>query len=120
MEPEQLDHFRRKLEEQREALNALIAEAMARAREPVEGGFGEVGDEPVRDLVVDTALEVGERRTREREEIDDALQRIERGEYGLCEACGRPIELERLEVMPMARLCEADARRADVEKRSTL
>lgn len=38
-------------------------------------------------------------------EIDAALQRVEAGEYGLCEACGGPIGDERLEAFPMARYC---------------
>ena len=38
-------------------------------------------------------------------EIDDALRRLYRGEYGVCESCGNPIARARLEVMPQARLC---------------
>jgi DnaK suppressor protein len=38
-------------------------------------------------------------------EIDDALRRVYRGEYGVCETCGRPIARARLEAMPTARLC---------------
>ena len=38
-------------------------------------------------------------------EIDDALRRLYRGEYGVCESCANPIARARLEVMPHARLC---------------
>ena len=38
-------------------------------------------------------------------EIDDALRRLHRGEYGVCESCGNPIARERLEAIPDARLC---------------
>ncbi len=38
-------------------------------------------------------------------EINEALRRLYRGEYGLCESCGKPIARARLEVMPYARLC---------------
>ncbi len=38
-------------------------------------------------------------------EIDAALDRIARGTYGICERCGEPIPLARLEVIPYARLC---------------
>ena len=38
-------------------------------------------------------------------EIDDALRRLYRGEYGSCETCGNAIARARLEVMPQARLC---------------
>ena len=37
--------------------------------------------------------------------LDQALERIENGSYGLCHECGNPISLERLEAVPHARLC---------------
>jgi DnaK suppressor protein len=40
-------------------------------------------------------------------EIDDALRRMYRGEYGACESCGQPIPRGRLEAVPHARLCIA-------------
>lgn len=53
-------------------------------------------------------------------DTDAALQRLARGCYGRCEQCDSPIPLERLEILPMARLCtgcqhakEAAAWRAD-------
>jgi RNA polymerase-binding protein DksA len=42
-------------------------------------------------------------------EIDDALDRIENGTYGICEGTGQPIPKERLEAMPWARYCAAYA-----------
>ena len=120
MTADQLEHFRRRLEERRAALEPRIAEAKARSEEPRGDDPVDAGDDSVRDVLVDTNLEVGELRTREREEIDDALLRIELGEYGICEVCGRPIELDRLEVEPTARLCKEDARRVTREKPPTL
>jgi DnaK suppressor protein len=37
--------------------------------------------------------------------IDDALQRIGDGSYGICESCGLEIGEERLEALPFTRLC---------------
>jgi DnaK suppressor protein len=37
--------------------------------------------------------------------IDEALQRIEAGKYGLCGRCGNPIAPERLEAIPYANRC---------------
>jgi len=37
-------------------------------------------------------------------EVDGALERIEKGTYGLCETCNKPIEPERLEANPSARI----------------
>jgi DnaK suppressor protein len=42
-------------------------------------------------------------------EIEDALDRIENGTYGICEGGGEPILAERLEVIPWARYCVACA-----------
>jgi len=36
-------------------------------------------------------------------EVKDALIRIEKGVYGICEVSGKPIEIERLEANPSAR-----------------
>lgn len=38
-------------------------------------------------------------------DIEAALDRVDRGVYGICERCTRPIALARLEVMPYARYC---------------
>lgn len=48
-------------------------------------------------------------------EIDDALQRIENGTYGICELTGKPIKVERLEELPWARYSIEAAR--DLERR---
>ncbi|MGF1617682.1 MAG: TraR/DksA family transcriptional regulator [Acidimicrobiia bacterium] len=38
-------------------------------------------------------------------EIDIALQRFEKGKYGVCEVCGGPIPAERLEALPATSTC---------------
>jgi DnaK suppressor protein len=38
-------------------------------------------------------------------DIDRALSRLEADTYGLCESCGVPIPVERLEAIPHARAC---------------
>jgi DnaK suppressor protein len=55
----------------------------------------------------DIALEL-RNRDRERKlikKIDEALQRIDDGEYGYCDSCGVEIGLKRLEARPTATLC---------------
>jgi DnaK suppressor protein len=37
--------------------------------------------------------------------VDRALTKMDRGTYGVCERCGTPIPLERLEALPWAILC---------------
>lgn len=67
----------------------------------------------------DWALEL---RTRDRQrkligKIDDALRRIETGDYGYCEITGEPISLQRLEARPIATMTlEAQERHERIEK----
>ncbi|MBU4201283.1 MAG: TraR/DksA family transcriptional regulator [Verrucomicrobia bacterium] len=38
-------------------------------------------------------------------EIDEALNRIQMGTYGVCESCGRSIERARMSALPYSRMC---------------
>jgi DnaK suppressor protein len=49
--------------------------------------------------------------------IDEALRRIDRGDYGKCSACGKQIGLDRLKAVPHARLC-IQCKSAEEDKRS--
>jgi DnaK suppressor protein len=46
-------------------------------------------------------------------QIDAAFERVERGTYGTCQACGRPIGAERLDAMPATRFCVDDQAKAE-------
>lgn len=48
-------------------------------------------------------------------EVEAAFERLEKGTYGICEACGRPIEPARLEERPFARFCLEDQQRVERE-----
>jgi len=39
--------------------------------------------------------------------IEDAIERIDRDDYGICASCEDPIELKRLEAIPWARFCRS-------------
>jgi DnaK suppressor protein len=42
---------------------------------------------------------------RDLDELAAAERRLDAGTYGVCEKCGRPINTERLDVLPAARRC---------------
>ena len=46
-------------------------------------------------------------------QIQDALQRIEEGTYGLCRRCGRQIERARLEALAFTSMCIGCARNSE-------
>ena len=62
-------------------------------------------------------------RLRERErfllvKIDEALERIDSGEFGLCESCGSDIGFKRLEARPVATLCIDCKTRAEAAEKA--
>jgi RNA polymerase-binding protein DksA len=50
--------------------------------------------------------------------LDEALERIKRGEYGLCFDCGELITNKRLDVVPSARLCITCKSESEKKERS--
>jgi RNA polymerase-binding transcription factor DksA len=46
-------------------------------------------------------------------EVDEAFERLERGTFGICAACGEPIGDARLEERPFARFCLKDQQRRE-------
>jgi RNA polymerase-binding transcription factor DksA len=56
-------------------------------------------------------LALRERAAQHLTEIDQALQQLDMGHYGVCERCGQPIEPERLAVLAHTKLCSQCAQR---------
>jgi DnaK suppressor protein len=48
-------------------------------------------------------------------QIEAAFERLDRGTYGTCQVCGRPIGRERLEALPATRFCIDDQAKAERE-----
>jgi DnaK suppressor protein len=46
-------------------------------------------------------------------ELEYALSRLEKGDYGICETCGQPIAAERLEALPRTTMCIRCARKTE-------
>lgn len=61
--------------------------------------------------ITESFAQLDELERREVREIDLALNKMASGVYGLCEACGKPITLKRLQAVPWTRFCREDAER---------
>ena len=109
-----LEHFRKLLQERREAVAAALDNLHKENARSLEDETGELVSGSADQHMADTATETVEREIgntleehdeRLLEAIDAALQRIEDGTYGKCVNCGAQIPEERLEAMPWATLC---------------
>ena len=116
MNERQTEYFRRKLYTWREEL-------LEGSRDTIEGlqdgtrAIPDVADRASEET--DRALEL---RTRDRQrklvgKIEQALRRIDEGEYGYCSVTGEPISLKRLDARPIATMSlEAQERHERREK----
>lgn len=113
-----LDKFRSVLQEERTRLRALLEEhelerenarlaetAAERSPDPTSAEGGSMVFEYEKDLSVDANTEDLLRKA------ENALERLDAGEYGICESCGVAIPVARLEVLPYATLCVECAQR---------
>ena len=112
----QIEYFFQKLNLWKEELLNNSRETLTHLREE---NWNELDLNDRATIETDTGIEL---RTRDRyrkliDKIDDALKRIEIGEYGFCEETGEEIGLKRLEARPIATLCiEAQERHENYEK----
>jgi DnaK suppressor protein len=49
--------------------------------------------------------------------VEDAIERIDRDDYGICASCEDPIEIKRLEAIPWARFCRSCQKRWKIANR---
>ncbi|GAB4303106.1 MAG: TraR/DksA family transcriptional regulator [Desulfuromonadia bacterium] len=81
---------------------------------------GDIYDQASNERERELTLLLGDRERDKLRNIEDALQRIEDGEYGVCEECEEEIPLGRLKVMPFARhcvRCKSDIERLQAQTR---
>lgn len=117
MNPVMLEYFRKQLIDWRAELVRESQETIHNTLQNTELQKPDLADRASAET--DHALEL---RTRDRErkliaKINDALERIDSGEYGYCEETGEPISLARLKARPIATLSlEAQERHERLEK----
>jgi RNA polymerase-binding protein DksA len=76
------------------------------AEERREGSpFGKREEEATETLELEKRLTLENRIRKELAAVEHALEKIEKGTYGICDNCGEPINVERLEALPQASLC---------------
>jgi len=63
------------------------------------------GDQALVDLEREMGISLQEMRNRERQLIDDAIDSLDEGTYGMCADCGEEISEKRLHALLFARLC---------------
>jgi len=112
-----LAEIRRELEQQRKALlneaGVMIGQGLMIGSE----NLPDLGDQATAVADQNFMLRLKEREQKLLKKIDEALDRITQGTFGVCESCGGEISFKRLQARPVTTLCiECKTKQEEDEK----
>jgi len=97
--------FKKILLKDREEIVGEVKQIVESSKEMGQDGIQDIGDEAANIYNKQVLLSLNENERMRLQGVDESLDRIENGTYGICEECGGPISLKRLEVRPVAKYC---------------
>ncbi len=100
---EKIQEIKKKLIKQKEALLSEAEDALNAL--PDETLFPELGDQASAEIDRNFMLRLKGRERQLLKKIDEAIEKIDSGTYGICEVCGEEINIKRLEARPVTTMC---------------
>ena len=100
-----ITQFKKILLKEREEILGEVKQIYESSKEMGQDGIQDIADEAANIYNKQILLSLNENERMRLQEVDEALDRIGSGTYGVCEECGEPIGLKRLEVRPVAKYC---------------
>jgi len=97
--------LKKKLEDERQELITQLSEFRNDSRELNPEIAQDVGDKAESSYTKEFLLHLSEGERERLFLIDDALKKIEKSNYGVCENCGKPISKKRLDAIPWTPYC---------------
>jgi DnaK suppressor protein len=106
-------NLRQILMRRRDALRQALAGDLSLLKELRQQNSGDVIDAALDTAQDEISSQLAEVESRELTNIETALERMRKGDYGRCEACGGAIPLARLQALPYATMCIGCQREAE-------
>lgn len=104
MHERDLESFKHLLADRRKELLSDAERTVSRMTTGKEN-FPEPADRAALESDRNATLRIRDRERKLLAKIEEALERIDDGSYGICEACGEDISVERLRARPVTTLC---------------
>ena len=105
MDKRKVKAYRDKLLARRESLFSQVTEAEMSSRERDLEATQDPADMAANAYTKELLISMSANDRKLLQLIDEALERVERGEYGECVNCGEPLTEKRLDAVPWARYC---------------
>ena len=100
-----LEHFRELLVKKRQELMRAYSISKGDSQSDLDNGTEDYVDYAVNSYAREFLLSLTELERKQLLLVEEAVSRIDRGEYGRCQQCAEEINRKRLEVQPWARHC---------------
>jgi len=98
-----IQEIKKKLTAQKEALLAEAEETLNQL--PGQTVFPDLGDQASAETERSFTLKLRGRERKLLKKIEEAIERIDRGVFGICDRCGEEINIRRLEARPVTTMC---------------
>ena len=103
--PAKYPDIRRALERQRANLLGEVGEVLSQHQD--QEMFPDVSDQASAEVDQNFSMRIREREQKLLKKIDETLDRMKAGTYGVCDGCGEDIPYKRLKARPVTTLCIA-------------
>ncbi|MDH4099452.1 MAG: RNA polymerase-binding protein DksA [Nitrospirota bacterium] len=109
--------IKKKLEAQRQEILTEAEHAITTDLKPERENFPDLSDQATAESDRGFLIRLRGREQMLLKKVDEAIQRIEDGTFGICEGCGEKIPIKRLEARPVTTLCiECKTKQEEDEK----
>jgi DnaK suppressor protein len=105
MDKKKAEYYRKRLVAKQEELLRLVSKSEHDGREADEEATQDIADKAANSYTKEFLFHQSDENRRLLQLVNEALERIKNGSYGLCVACHEDVQQKRLDAVPWARHC---------------
>jgi DnaK suppressor protein len=105
MEKKKVEAYKKRLLAKREELLRVVTKSEQDGREADEEATQDIADKAANSYTKEFLFHQSDENRRLLQLVNEALERMKNGSYGLCVACHKDVQSKRLEAVPWARHC---------------
>ena len=105
MDKKRKEYYRKKLEAKRDDLMRHMAAEEEAGRAADEDTSQDIGDKAANSYTKEFLFSQSDNERVQLHLVEDAIARLSNADFGVCEACGEPVQQKRLEAVPWTQHC---------------
>jgi DnaK suppressor protein len=105
MDKKKAEYYKKYLVTTQEELSRLVTKSERDGREADEEATQDIADKAANSYTKEFLFHQSDENRRVLQLVDEALERLKNGTYGLCVSCQGEVQVKRLDAVPWARHC---------------